>query len=265
MKSPAQSGFMRYNKRRGFMNDNLKGKVALVTGASRGIGRAIAERLARAGAAVVVNYANSAGEAQKVVAEIKSKGGNAFAIKVDVSRVTEVVRLFDESIAHFGKLDILVNNAGIAFIKSVADTTEADFDRIFNLNVKGTFFACQQAATRLADGGRIINLSTSITARLLPAYGAYAATKGAVEQLTRSLSKEMGVRGITVNAVSPGPTETELFLTGRTQEQIDFFAKQSAFNRLGKPQDIAEVVAFLASDESGWISGQNLRANGALA
>ncbi len=247
------------------MNDNLKGKVALVTGASRGIGRAIAERLARAGAAVVVNYANSAGEAQKVVAEIKSKGGNAFAIKVDVSRVTEVVRLFDESIAHFGKLDILVNNAGIAFIKSVADTTEADFDRIFNLNVKGTFFACQQAATRLADGGRIINLSTSITARLLPAYGAYAATKGAVEQLTRSLSKEMGVRGITVNAVSPGPTETELFLTGRTQEQIDFFAKQSAFNRLGKPQDIAEVVAFLASDESGWISGQNLRANGALA
>jgi 3-oxoacyl-[acyl-carrier protein] reductase len=248
-----------------FMSENLKGKVALVTGASRGIGRAIAERLAQAGASVVVNYASSAGEAKKVVAEIEAKGGKAFAIQADVGRVSEIVRLFDQAIAHFGKLDILVNNAGIAFIKTVSDTTEEDFDHIFAINVKGTFFACQQAATRLAEGGRIINLSTSITARLLPAYGAYAATKGAVEQLTRSLSKEMGARGITVNAVSPGPTETELFLDGRTPEQIDFFAKQSAFGRLGKPADIADVVAFLASDESRWISGQNIRANGALA
>lgn len=247
------------------MNENLKGKVALVTGASRGIGRAIAERLAQAGASVVANYASSVGEAQKVVAEIEEKGGKAFAIQADVSRVSEIVRLFDQSIAHFGKLDILVNNAGIAFIKSVSATTEEDFDHIFAINVKGTFFACQQAATRLADGGRIINLSTSITARLLPSYGAYAATKGAVEQLTRSLSKELGVRGITVNAVSPGPTETELFLDGKTPEQIDFFSKQSAFGRLAKPQDIADVVAFLASDESRWISGQNIRANGALA
>jgi len=173
--------------------------------------------------------------------------------------------LFDETIAHFGKLDILVNNAGIAFNKPVSTTTEEEFDQIFAINVKGTFFACQQAASRLADGGRIINLSTSITARLLPAYGAYAATKGAVEQLTRSLSKDVGARGITVNAVSPGPTETELFLTGRTPEQIDFFAKQSAFSRLGRPKDIADVIAFLASDEAGWISGQNIRANGALA
>jgi len=247
------------------MNDNLKGKVALVTGASRGIGRAIAERLAQAGAAVVVNYSSSAGEAQKVVAEIEAKGGKAFAIRADVSRVPEIVKLFDQAIAHFGKLDILVNNAGIAFIKTVGDTTEEDFDHIFAINVKGTFFACQQAATRLANGGRIINLSTSITARLLPAYGAYAATKGAVEQLTRSLSKELGARGITVNAVSPGPTETELFLDGKTPEQIDFFSKQSAFGRLGKPQDIADIVAFLASEESRWISGQNIRANGALA
>ncbi len=248
-----------------FMSEHLKGKVALVTGASRGIGRAIAERLARAGASVVVNYASNGAEAQKVVAEIEGKGGKAFAIQADVGRVSEIVRLFDQAIAHFGKLDILVNNAGVMLIKPVSATTEADFDRIFAINVKGTFFACQQAATRLADGGRIINLSSSTTARLLPAYGAYVATKGAVEQLTRSLSKEVGARGITVNVVSPGPTETELFLTGKTPEQIDFFSKQSAFNRLGRPQDIAGVVAFLASDEAGWISGQNIRVNGALA
>jgi 3-oxoacyl-[acyl-carrier protein] reductase len=247
------------------MNETLEGKVALVTGASRGIGRAIAERLARAGAAVAINYASNSSEAQKAVAAIKSAGGNAFAIQADVGRVPEIVRLFDETISHFGQLDILVNNAGIMFTKPVSATTEADFDRIFAINVKGTFFACQQAATRLAEGGRIINFSSSTTARFMPAYGAYVATKGAVEQLTRSLAKELGPRRITINTVSPGPVETELFLTGKTAEEVQFFGKQSAFGRIGKPEEIADVVAFLASDASRWISGQNIRANGGLA
>lgn len=247
------------------MNKTLKGKVALVTGASRGIGRAIASCLACEGAAAVINYARNAGEAEKTVAEIKAAGGNALALQADVARVPEINRLFDETIGHFGRLDILVNNAGIMFTKPVSATTETEFDRIFAINVKGTFFACQQAATRMSDGGRIINLSSSTTARFMPTYGAYVATKGAVEQLTRAMAKELGPRGITINAVSPGPTETELFLSGKTPEQLQQFGQLSAFGRLGRPAEIGEVVAFLASDAAGWITGQNIRVNGGLA
>jgi 3-oxoacyl-[acyl-carrier protein] reductase len=247
------------------MNEALKGKVALVTGASRGIGRAIALRLARDGAAVAINYSINVGEAQKTIAEIESAGGTAFAIQADISRVSEIVRLFDETIAHFGRIDILVNNAGVMFIKPVSATTEAEFDRIFAINVKGTFFACQQAATRLSEGGRIINLSSSTTARFMPTYGAYVATKGAVEQLTRSLAKELGPRGITINAVSPGPIETEMFMEGKTPEQLQQFGQLSAFGRIGQPVEIADVVAFLASDAARWVSGQNIRINGGLA
>jgi 3-oxoacyl-[acyl-carrier protein] reductase len=247
------------------MNNTLKGKVALVTGASRGIGRAITECLSRDGVAVAVNFASNAGEARKVVAQIESSGGKALALQADVGRVPEIVRLFDETIAHFGKLDILVNNAGIMPVNPVSAVTEAEFDRIFAVNVKGTFFACQQAATRLSEGGRIINLSSSTTARVMPNYGAYVATKGAVEQLTRSLAKELGPRRITVNVISPGPTETELFKNGKTPEQIQHFAQASAFGRLGQPMEIAEVVAFLASDAANWVTGQNIRVNGGIA
>jgi len=244
---------------------SLQGKVALVTGASRGIGQAIALRLARDGAAVVVNYAGSEQQAQEVVAGIEKAGGQAVAAQADVSRVADVVRLFDAAFERFGRLDILVNNAGIILYKPVADVTEQEYDRLFAVNVKGTFFACQQAAKRMADGGRIINFSSSTTAMMLPRYGAYVATKGAVEQLTHILARELGPRQITVNVVSPGPTDTELFHAGKTPEQVQRLAQAAAFGRLGRPEEIAEVVAFLASDAAGWVTGQNIRVNGGVA
>ncbi len=241
---------------------SLQGKVAIVTGASRGIGRAIALRLSRDGAAVVVNYAGSESQAREVVADIEKAGGRALAVRADVSRTAEVERLFDSTLEHFGRLDILVNNAGVILYKLLAETTEEEFDRLFAINVKGTFFACQQAAKVMADGGRIINLSTSITALLLPTYAAYAASKGAVEQITRILAKELGSRRITVNAVSPGPTDTELFGQDKTEQDKQRFGQMAALGRLGQPRDIADVVALLASEDAQWITGQNIRANG---
>ena len=241
---------------------SLQGKVALVTGAGRGIGRAIALRLAKDGAAVLVNYAGSGPQAQEVVANIEKAGGQAGAVRADVSKVADVARLFDAAFERFGRLDILVNNAGIILYKPVVDTTEEEFDRIFAVNVKGTFFACQQAAKRMADGGRIINFSSSTTAMMLPTYGAYVAAKGAVEQLSHVLAKEVGPRGITVNVVSPGPTDTELFSQGKTEQDKQRFAQLAALGRLGQPQDIADVVAMLCSDDARWITGQNVRANG---
>ncbi|MBW4688048.1 MAG: SDR family oxidoreductase [Komarekiella atlantica HA4396-MV6] len=242
----------------------LTGKVAIITGASRGIGRAIALKLAGNGASVVVNFAGNAEKAQEVVAEIEKLGVKAIAIQADVSKVADIQRLFEQTINHFGKVDILVNNAGIAIYQPITQVTEADFDKIFAINVKGTYFACQQAAQHMAEEGRIINFSSSTTAMMLPTYSAYVATKGAVEQITRILAKELGAKGITVNVVSPGPTDTELFREGKTQEQIDRLAQMAAFGKLGDVQEIADVVAFLASDAARWITGQNMRVNGGI-
>ena len=242
----------------------LDKKVALVTGASRGIGRAIAVRLGETGASVVVNYSGNQDAAHETVAAVEKAGGRAIAVQADVAKLADVERLWDETFQKFGRLDILVNNAGVMFNKLLADVTEEEFDRIFAVNVKGTFFACQQAAKRLADGGRIINFSSSTTALMLPTYGAYVATKGAVEQMSHVLAKELGSRGITVNVISPGPTDTELFSQGKTEQDKQRFAQLAALGRLGQPADIADVVALLVSDKARWITGQNIRANGGM-
>ena len=244
---------------------NLNNKVAIITGSSKGIGKAIATKLAKNGATVVINYSHSADKANETVEEIKQQGGNAIAIQADVSKVAEIESLFEQTVDKLGQVDILVNCAGIIINKPLVEITEADFDKIVAVNIKGTYFACQQAVKRMNEGGRIINISSTTTAMMLPTYSAYVATKGAVEQVTRVLAKEVGSRGITVNAVSPGPTDTPLFREGKTESQIKKFGEMAALGRIGETEDIADVVAFLASDNARWITGQNIRANGGLA
>jgi len=243
---------------------NLKGKVILITGASRGIGADMALALAQQGAKLIINYANSAHEAEKIAAGIKENGGTAIVVKADVSRENEVEALFDQAIKAFGKIDVLINNAGIMHTKPLKEYTEAEFDQHFDINVKGTFFALKQAATKLADNGIIINVSSTATRTMLPGYAIYSSTKSAIDQMTRVFSKEIG-RGISVNAIAPGPTRTELFLNGKSAELLTSIAASNAFNRIAEPADITKVVLFLASDDSKWISGQIIAANGAMA
>ena len=240
----------------------LSGKIALVTGSSRGIGRAMAERLSRDGASVAINYVRNADKAEEVVAAIAANGGTAVALQADVSSLKDIQRLFEQTLAHFDRLDIVVNNAGIRISKNVTDVLEEEFDRLFAINVKGTFFSCQLAARLLSDSGRIINVSSAVTRMMLPGYAIYAASKGAVDQITRVLAKEMGGRRITVNAVGPGPVDTELFRDGKTEEQIQQMAQMAALGRVGEVEDIADVVAFLASDDARWITGQTIHVNG---
>ena len=244
------------------MAGKLEGKVAIVTGASRGIGSAIARELALNGAKVIVNYAENEKRAEETVSAIKEKGGEAHSIKADVSVISEIEMLFSEAVRIYGQVDILVNNAGIMITKQIDKITEEDFDRIMGVNVKGTYFATQQAFLHMQPGGRVINISTSVIGQMFPGYSIYAASKGAVEQFARQLAKEFGQKGITINAIAPGPVNTELFASGKTQEQIDGFKKTNAFGRLGEPDDISQAVLLLADPESQWITGQTIRVNG---
>jgi 3-oxoacyl-[acyl-carrier protein] reductase len=241
-----------------------KNKVAIVTGASRGIGAAVAGRLAADGFAVVVNYAASAGPAETLVREIEARGQRAIAVKADVSDAESVRNMFEVAEKAFGSVDVLVNNAGIMKLAKIADCDDAAFDEQIAINLKGSFNNMREAARRLRDGGRIINFSTSVVGTKLETYAVYTATKAAVEAMTGILSKELRGRQITVNAVAPGPVSTEMFLTGKSPELVERMSKIPPLERLGTTEDIASVVSFLASPEGGWINGQVLRANGGL-
>ena len=241
---------------------SLKGKVAVVTGASRGIGRGIAERLAKDGATIVVNYTKSAREAEKVVSGIKGQGGNAMAVQADVSKVEDIRRLFQETKKVYGRLDILVNNAGIFWAKPILETTEEEYDQMFAVNAKGQFFALQEAAKHMAEGGRIVNISTGGTKRAFPGISAYGGSKSALEFFTKVAAKELGPKHITVNTVSPGYTETDML----SDPQFRTTGIQaSPLGRLGTPADIAKVVAFIVSDDGGWITGDTIQAGGGVA
>ncbi|HEV3425583.1 MAG TPA: SDR family oxidoreductase [Paraburkholderia sp.] len=247
------------------MNNANNNQVAIVTGASRGIGAAVARRLASDGFAVAINYASSSKEADALVAELKAGGARAIAVKADVSKADEVRRMFETTEAQLGKVDVLVNNAGVLKTVPLADTSDALFDQTFDINVRGTFNTLREAAARLNQGGRIVNFSSTTLALNMPGYAVYNATKAAVEAFTHVFAKELRGRNITVNAVAPGPIATSLFLDGKTEEQIQTFAKMPPLQRLGQPDDIASVVSFLAGPDAGWVNGQILRANGGVA
>jgi 3-oxoacyl-[acyl-carrier protein] reductase len=243
---------------------NENRKVAIVTGASRGIGAAVAERLAADGFAVIVNYAGNAAEAQGLVRRMEQAGARALTAQADVADPAAVRRMFDAAEAAFGGVDVVVNNAGIMALAPIAESDDALFDRHIAVNLKGTFNMLREAARRLRRGGRIINFSSSVVGLLQPTYGVYAATKAAVEAMTSVLAKELRGREVTVNAVAPGPTATRLFLDGKSPELVDRIARLSPLERLGQPADIAAAVAFLAGPDGAWINGQTLRANGGV-
>jgi 3-oxoacyl-[acyl-carrier protein] reductase len=239
-------------------------RSAIVTGASRGIGAAVATRLAADGLAVVVNYAGRADEAEAQVKRIRDAGGTATAIQADVSDANAVRGIFDRTEAEFGGVDVLVSNAGIMQLAKIADADDAFFDRHIAINLQGVFNGLREAARRLRSGGRIINFSSSVVGLYQPTYGVYAATKGAVEAMTHVLANEMRGRNVTVNAIAPGPTATALFLDGKPQEVVQHLSKLAPLERLGQPEDIAAAVSFLAGPDGAWINGQVLRANGGI-
>ncbi|AKU94555.1 Short chain dehydrogenase [Labilithrix luteola] len=239
-------------------------KVAIVTGASRGIGAAIAQRLGQDGFSVIVNYAGDSATAEALAKQIKECGHRAFAFKADVSDTDAVKKMFDTVVSEFGFVDVVVNNAGIMELSKIAETTDESFDRQVAVNLKGTFNPLREAARRVRDGGRIINFSSSVVGLLPPTYAVYASIKAAIETMTKILAKELRGRNITVNTVAPGPTATQLFLKDKPQKVIDEFTKLAPLERLGRPEDIAGVVSFLAGPDGGWVNGQTLRANGGI-
>ena len=238
----------------------LSGKVAIVTGASNGIGRAIAERLAEDGAIVVVNYSKSSEKAQQVVVGIQGKGGKALAVQTDMSQVAEARRLVIDTVKQFNRLDILVNNAGKFMPKPLDDTTEEEFDSVIALNAKGPYFAMQEAAKVLKEGGRIVNISTGGTHLHFPGATAYLGSKAALEQYTKGLAQELASKGVTVNTVSPGFTETGMM----TEEYRQIGIQLTPMKRLGVPKDIADVVAFIVSEEARWLTGQTIQVGGGI-
>jgi 3-oxoacyl-[acyl-carrier protein] reductase len=238
----------------------LEGKTALVTGGSRGIGRAIAERLAADGAAIVINYARNEQLAHEVVKAISAKGGKAIGIQADVSKPAEVQRLFSEAEKAIGGLDIVVANAGVHIVKPLIENTEAEYDYIFDINTRGVFFTLQEAGRRVRDGGRIVVVSTGGTKMHFANMSLYLGSKGAIEQFARSLSRELGPRNVTVNVLSPGFTDTDML----PEEYRAYGASLSPFNRVGTAKDVADAAAFLASDAARWVTGENLQAGGGV-
>lgn len=243
---------------------SLHGKVAIITGSSRGIGAEIALTLANAGAKIVINYVNNKPAADKVCAAISDAGGECKVVQADVSDPIAVRKLFAAASEHFNHIDILINNAGILLFKEIAEIQDDEFDHIVDVNFKSVFYTLREAATKLSDHGRVVNISSTVTRLMLPKYGAYASTKAAVEQLTRIFAREMGKRSITANTVSPGPIDTELFRTGKTAADIERMAAMAALGRIGEVDDIAQVVLFLVSDEARWITGQDIGVNGGI-